>query len=149
MTPLICLASYCFNFITMIDTTAEEYIRTTKLEYCLWWYGLPCTDCWWIVTQAIRQQWYRGPRISSYFQDPRCLIKPSSMKPWDILINRNEWQRHVALITSTYNYKSRDFWIIDYVQEHKKATYRLHSIYWDMHVFSTKCLILNSEHVPK
>jgi len=136
----ICLWLYCFTSITMIDTTAKDYLINTQIEYCLWWVGPDCYDCWGIVSQALKQEWYRWKKISSYNFPQHCVIPPKSAKEWDVLINTNTWQRHVALITSTYNYKTNDLWILDYVLKYNEAKYRQHSIYKNVYILSKSCL---------
>lgn len=137
MTWIICLGLFCFNSITELNITAEKYIRKTNITYCMWWNWPRCYDCGWIVTKALRQEWYSWPKISS--NTTFCIKKNTQAKAWDILINTNTWQRHVALITSDYYRWS--VWIIDYVQYFTRPSYRIHGLYRWVYVLDKNCLI--------
>lgn len=101
----------------------ESYLLWKDIKYKLWSNGPIYFDCWWIVRSALKSIWYKWDKIwSSYVWK----FKPFKLaKHWDLLINKNKWQRHVARISEWYhNWKVT---LLDYATDFRKAKYREHS----------------------
>lgn len=137
MTGLICLWLYCFNIITLPNINAEQFLNQATIKYRLGWNWPNYYDCGGILTQALKQEWYIWPKITSH--TTRCRIPNHQATYWDILVNTNTGQRHVALITSDYH--NNKVQILDFVDHYTNASYRIHSLYRWVYVLDTRCLL--------
>lgn len=115
----------------------EQYLLDTPIKYQMWWNWPVYYDCGGILTEAYKQDWYKGEKINSRFE--YCIRwNPRNAQPWDVLVIRNE-PRHVALITSKYSHGTVE--ILDYYEKKTTASYRLHGIYAGIEVLSKDCLM--------
>lgn len=118
----------------------EQYIAHKEIHYKMWgiwpyWY-----DCGWIVTEAYRKIGYRWFKLNShgYLMDPTCRIPLSRSRKWDVLINTNAWQWHVALISENIDWRIT---ILDYVSTHNRSSYRYHGNYSWVYAVSKDCML--------
>lgn len=135
MVPNQCLATevnMCYN----TGITAEQYLLTKKIKYQMWGNGPVYYDCWGVLTEAYRKEWYRWQKIHSWTYD--CVKSPRNASPWDVLVKRDE-PRHVALITSYYHEWAVT--ILDYFEKNTKSSYRKYPIDKHTAVLSHDCLL--------
>lgn len=92
----------------------------------------------------MRQEGYIGKKIHSRFL--KCRKPNTEARAGDILINQNEDQRHVALITSDYEAGSVE--ILDYYLLNSVASYRRHSFYKNIFTLDKSCLLSLKSYEP-
>ena len=121
----------------------EQYLRNKKIEYRMWWSWPKYYDCWWVLTEAFRLVWYRWFKLNSHFylMGKNCKIQISEVKKWDVLVNTNEWQWHIALITKNLG---RTIEILDFVSKYNRSSYRIHGQYDWIYFLSKDCLLQNN-----
>lgn len=124
--------------------SAENFMLTTPIKYSLWWNGPEYYDCGGIVTEALRQEGYIGKKIHSRFL--KCRKPNNEAKTWDVLINQNDDDRHVALITSDYDNGVVE--ILDYVARGTVASYRSHTFYDNIFTLDKTCLLSLKSYEP-
>lgn len=139
-TLLFYISTLSFQIPDFSSYKMEAYLKLKPIHYKLWTDGPIYYDCWWIVTEAYRMVGYRWFKINShyYLMETRCKIDPRKAKKWDLLINTNLGQWHVAFISE--NHYPR-MYILDYVNTHRYASYRYHSIYSWVEVMSKDCML--------
>lgn len=132
-----CEQNMCIAPIYAQEKIIEHHILTKKIKYVYWWNWPHVYDCWGILTEAFRLWWYKGEKISSNID--YCFKNRKNAMPWDVLVNKNIWQRHVALITEKYsNWKVV---ILDYVKNNTTSSYRMHWFYDGIFVVDRNCLM--------
>ena len=135
--PNKCEQIMCIAPVVEEAHTAENYLLKKSIHYVYWGNWPVNYDCGGVLTEAYRSVGYRGEKISSNID--YCFKNNRNAKPGDVLINKNIWERHVALITS--HYKNWRVQILDYVEKNTIASYRMHSFYeWIMTV-DRECLM--------
>lgn len=117
--------------------TAEQYMLQKNIIYSIGGNWPKYYDCGWILTEAYRHEWYKWPKIHSWFLV--CQKSKTLARSWDILVNQNPWERHVALITS--NYSQGSVYVLDYVAMNTRASYRKHALYEWTFVLDKECLL--------
>lgn len=119
------------------ESIIENHILSKKIKYVYWWNWPHVYDCWWILTEAFRKAGYLWEKISSNID--YCFKKRKDALPWDILVNKNVWERHVALITGWY--KNGQVVVLDYVEKNTISSYRKHWFYDGIFVVDRECIM--------
>lgn len=138
----MCHQNMCVHYEQ--NMKSEEFMLNKRIKYFMWWNGPVYYDCWGILTEAMRKEGYIGKKIHSWFL--KCRKPNIQAKAWDILVNQNEWQRHVALITK--DYKNGSVQILDYVAKNTAASYRKHSFYNNIFTLDKECLLSLKSYEP-
>lgn len=140
LTLLFLISSIKIPDIDYKSKYLELYIKNKPIEYRLGGIWPKYYDCGWIVTEAYRKMGYKWFKLNSHFSlmDKSCIIPLNKSKAWDVLINSNPWQWHVALITNNIGNKVE---ILDYVNTHRHSSYRFHSSYSWVFALSKNCLL--------
>lgn len=131
--------TFCFQGKDVLQEkfNVEKYIESKHIRYKLWWNWPIFYDCGGIITEALRLNWYKGKKIHSRTFD--CVRNNKyNAKKGDILINRNEEERHVAYITS--DAKNGLVEILDFYQNKTTASRRIHWLGKNIYVLSSDCL---------